>query len=131
MCKKVAVVAVVVLALAAYGTLAYADQAYSPAKSASSSDKPARVVKPIKERMVTLTGTIEVKTEGGAKVAYLKVSEPKTKAHASHARMAGREIKLTGEKLAQVEKLAGKTVVAHGNLMAGKEMRVLSLTESK
>ena len=75
MYSKRLVVAVLALTLTVmgFGMAAYADQACSAGKSASC----AKAADCPKDMKVTMTGTIEVKTEGDAKTPYLKVSEVK------------------------------------------------------
>ena len=81
---------------------------------------------------VTATGTVDVKTEGSAKTASLKVSDAKADdGKTCCAAMKGKEIKLSGEKAAEAEKLAGKQVEVKGTCKAGKELEVASVTEKK
>ena len=129
MYSKRLVVAVLALTLAVmgFGMAAYAGQACSAGKSASC----AKAADCPKDMKVTMTGTIEVKTEGNAKTAYLKVSEAKCEKGKACEGMAGKEIKLGGAKASEAEKLAGKTVEVQGTCKAGKELEVASLAEKK
>jgi hypothetical protein len=81
---------------------------------------------------VTALGAIEVKTEGNVKTAYLKVSESKTDdGKACCNSMTGKEVKLTGAKTADAEKLVGKQVEVKGACKAGSEINAASITEKK
>lgn len=81
---------------------------------------------------VTATGTVAVKTEGTTKTASLTVSDAKADDGKTCCQaMKGKEIKLSGAKAAEAEKLAGKQVEIKGVCKAGQELEVASVAEKK
>jgi hypothetical protein len=63
---------------------------------------------------VTLKGKVETKTEDNQQVAYVTISEAKTADGKAGCCKAGKSIKITGDKAADVAKLNGKEVTLKG-----------------
>ena len=134
MSKKMlaAVTIAMVLALVGYGTLAYAGEGCCAAKSGAAACPAAKGAECPKDMKVTMTGTVEVKTEGNVKTASRKVSEAKADDGKTCCEaMKGKDIKLSGDKAVDAEKLAGKQAEVKGVCKAGKELEVASVTEKK
>jgi len=79
----------------------------------------------------TLTGKVEARTEKvdgkDVQLAYLNVSACKSADGKSQCDMAGKSVKLTGEKAGEAAKLAGKDVEVTGVCKDGKEVEVASV----
>jgi len=74
-----------------------------------------------------VSGKVEVKE----KVCSIKVSEAKGDDGKVIADLKGKDLKVTGAKCADVEKLAGKEVEAKGKIKDNKEIDVASVAEKK
>jgi hypothetical protein len=68
------------------------------------------------EAKVTVVGKVAVKTENNVKSVTITVTEAKDAAGAAMASLVGKALKVTGAKVADVEKLADKVVTATGTL---------------